>query len=188
MSEPKLLLAPLAPPKATARLWTRRGFIAETWQAIGVDQPLPARGNVLMGLQHWRGLPERVTQDDLAIGISVASADTLEFAADDINRLRLVALTLAKFSDGRAYSTARRLREHGFAGIIRATGDVLLDQLPLLLRCGFDQFEITHAPTLAALDAGHLPAINTVYQQAAEQDGPHWLSRRGARLRPATSQ
>jgi uncharacterized protein (DUF934 family) len=58
-----------------------------------------------------------------------------------------------------------------YKGEIRATGDVLLDQLPLMLRCGFDAFAIVHAPTIAALDAGNLPAIPEVYQTAVQGRG-----------------
>ncbi len=36
----------------------------------------------------------------------------------------------------------------GSKGELKATGDVLLDQFPLMLRCGFDAFLITHAATV----------------------------------------
>ena len=45
------------------------------------------------------------------------------------------------FTDGRGYSTARLLRQrYGFAGELRAFGDILRDQLFELARCGFDSF------------------------------------------------
>jgi uncharacterized protein (DUF934 family) len=41
-----------------------------------------------------------------------------------------VVLNFPKFTDGRAFSQARLLRRRrGFTGDIRATGDVLIDQL-----------------------------------------------------------
>ena len=56
--------------------------------------------------------------------------------------VNLVVLDFPKFTDGRAYSQARLLRERlGYQGELRATGAVFLDQLPFLLRCGFDSFE-----------------------------------------------
>jgi uncharacterized protein (DUF934 family) len=49
----------------------------------------------------------------------------------------------AVFSDGRGYSHARVLRDtYGFAGELRAVGDVQRDQLFLMRRCGFDSFRI----------------------------------------------
>jgi uncharacterized protein (DUF934 family) len=56
----------------------------------------------------------------------------------------LVALVFPTFKDGRAYSQARLLRErHEFRGELRATGQVLRDQLLFLQRAGFDSFEVT---------------------------------------------
>ena len=80
----------------------------------------------------------------------------------------LVALAFEKFGDGRAFSYARLLRDrYGFKAELRATGDVLIDEIPLMLRCGFDAFEATDAPTLRALEAGRLPGPAIHYQPAS---------------------
>ena len=58
-----------------------------------------------------------------------------EGALDGVER---VELQFPKFTDGRAFSQAVLLRRrHGFAGDIRATGDVLIDQLVQMHRSGF---------------------------------------------------
>lgn len=50
-----------------------------------------------------------------------------------------VDLNFPKFTDGRAYSQAYLLRRRlGFKGELRATGDVLIDQLVQMERTGFD--------------------------------------------------
>ncbi len=50
-----------------------------------------------------------------------------------------IDLSFPKFSDGRAFSQAFLLRRRlGFKGEIRATGDVLIDQLVQMSRSGFD--------------------------------------------------
>ena len=60
-----------------------------------------------------------------------------------LDRLAAVALVFPSFRDGRAYSQARLLRErYGFAGELRATGQVLRDQFVFMLRAGFDAFEV----------------------------------------------
>ncbi len=57
----------------------------------------------------------------------------------DLRGIDCVVLQFPKFTDGRAYSQAFLLRRRlGFAGDIRATGDVLIDQLVQMARCGFD--------------------------------------------------
>ena len=113
------------------------------------------------------------------IGGRVEAAEMIDPESDDIARLAVIALVFPKFTDGRAYSTARRLRETaGYRGQIRATGDVLLDQLPLMLRCGFDAFEIVNAVTIRELEARPVPAIARVYQPATETSARTWQSRR----------
>ena len=67
---------------------------------------------------------------------ALASTHTLA----DVQRIELV---FPKFTDGRAFSQAVALRRRlGFAGDIRATGDVLADQLLQMKRCGFSSAEL----------------------------------------------
>lgn len=59
----------------------------------------------------------------------------IEVCLDDVDR---IDLDFPKFTDGRAYSQAFLLRRRlGFKGEIRATGDVLIDQLVQMQRMGF---------------------------------------------------
>jgi uncharacterized protein (DUF934 family) len=62
-------------------------------------------------------------------------ADPLEVSLEGIERIEL---TFPKFTDGRAFSQASLLRRRrAFKGDIRATGDVLVDQLVQMQRTGF---------------------------------------------------
>ena len=62
--------------------------------------------------------------------------DPREVALEGISR---IDLQFPKFADGRAFSQAFLLRRRlGFKGEIRATGDVLIDQLVQMQRSGFD--------------------------------------------------
>jgi uncharacterized protein (DUF934 family) len=77
-----------------------------------------------------------------APALTLANTDDVLQLGDKLAGIRLVVLHFPKFTDGRAYSQARLLRERlGYSGGLRATGAVFLDQLPFLLRCGFDSFE-----------------------------------------------
>src|SRR5690606_33752298 len=76
---------------------------------------------------------------------SVTSQKVLELANDadpmeaDLAGITRIDLNFPQFTDGRAYSQARLLRQRRqFTGEIRATGDVLIDQLVHMARCGFD--------------------------------------------------
>lgn len=62
-------------------------------------------------------------------------ADPMALALHGVQTIELV---FPKFTDGRAFSQALMLRRRcGFKGDIRATGDVLIDQLSQMQRCGF---------------------------------------------------
>ena len=193
MSEPKPLLAPIKPPVSAARVYRDGRFVVDRWRTLdaGADIPIaniPIDGRAILPLARWRAEQAHLPRG-VPLGVILQPAETLDAATDDLGALALIALAFPKFSDGRAYSTARRLRDQfGYRGEIRATGDVLLDQIPLMLRAGFDSFEIVHAPTIAALDAGRVPAVSRVYQAATESAPAHWLSRRSrTRPKPASS-
>ncbi|WP_295960479.1 DUF934 domain-containing protein [Rhodoferax sp.] len=62
-------------------------------------------------------------------------ADPRALSLDGVTR---IDLHFPKFTDGRAYSQAFLLRRRlGYTGEIRATGDVLIDQLVQMQRSGF---------------------------------------------------
>ncbi|MBK9432761.1 MAG: DUF934 domain-containing protein [Sphingomonadales bacterium] len=95
-----------------------------------------------------------------------------------LGRLALIEVAFPKFRDGRGYSSARILREAGFTGELRAQGDVLVDQIPLMKRCGFDSFAPEAPQNQAAVDAA-LARYDHVYQGAADAAGPVWKLRHG---------
>jgi uncharacterized protein (DUF934 family) len=71
-----------------------------------------------------------------------------------------IELNFPKFTDGRAFSQAALLRRLGYGGDIRAVGDVLVDQVQQMQRCGFSSAVLradqnpAAAKRLAALFAG----------------------------------
>jgi uncharacterized protein (DUF934 family) len=63
--------------------------------------------------------------------------------AGEVKAALRIALRFPKWTDGRAYSQARLLRSRlSFAGEIVATGEVLVDMLPMLQRSGFDAVQL----------------------------------------------
>jgi uncharacterized protein (DUF934 family) len=149
------------------KLWKNARFADDAF--IGVDDAteLPKGRDIIVTLKHWREARAALLAHGGAVGVIADPSAELTVDGDQLDRLAAIVIPFAKFADGRGYSLARRLRdEFHFKGELRATGDVLLDQIPLMLRCGFDAFEIASVPTLAALAAGHLPAIQEVYQTA----------------------
>jgi len=93
--------------------------------------------------------------------------DVLQLGAR-LEGVQLIVLNFPKFTDGRAYSQARLLRERlDYRGELRATGAVFRDQLPFLLRCGFDSFESEQKGFAAAL-AKARTLFSVVYQPVGD--------------------
>lgn len=114
----------------------------DPWHTVGGEdgpQPHPpARDKTLLTLEQWHAVRD-TWPAGVAVGVTVPNTFDIETLADDLPRLALVVLHFPKWVDGRAYTQARLLRMRlRFAGQVRATGDVLVDMLPLLQRTGFD--------------------------------------------------
>ena len=95
-----------------------------------------------------------------------------------LDRLTLIEVAFPKYRDGRGYSAARILREAGYKGELRAQGDVLVDQIAFMRRCGFDSF----APEASLNPEGVARALSNydhVYQKAADAAVPIWKLRHG---------
>jgi uncharacterized protein (DUF934 family) len=110
---------------------------------LDADDPIPAEGAVLVDLTRWQSERRALLARGEPLGVRLASGESPDEIADDLDALALVALEFPAFKDGRAYSSARLLRErYGYSGEIRAVGDVGLEQLHFMQRVGFDAFEI----------------------------------------------
>jgi uncharacterized protein (DUF934 family) len=95
-----------------------------------------------------------------------------------LDRLALIEIAFPKYRDGRGYSSARILREAGYKGELRAQGDVLVDQIAFMKRCGFDSFAPESSLNEGALAAA-LARYTNVYQRAADEQVPVWKLRHG---------
>ena len=93
-----------------------------------------------------------------------------------LDRLALVEIAFPKCRDGRGYSAARILREAGYDGELRAVGDVLVDQLAYMRRCGFDAFEPDQQLDMDDVEAA-FDRWPDVYQKAADTRTPIWAKR-----------
>jgi len=80
-------------------------------------------------------------QAPAADGTGVLTIDnTQNVLALTLEGIERIDLHFPKFTDGRAFTQAVLLRKRlGFQGNIRATGDVLIDQLVHMQRCGFSE-------------------------------------------------
>ncbi len=156
----------------------RDGSIAtdDTWQHAPGEGALPA-GDMIVPWARWQAEREQLLDHDGRLGVRLKGDDPLEELAPDLEHLSCVALEFPVFKDGRCYSFARLLRErYDFRGDLRAVGDVLIDQVFFMHRCGINVLELREdQDSDAALAAFN--RFTVFYQPAADEPLP--LYRRG---------
>ena len=117
----------------------------------GEDGPQPHPNpapNTLMSLEQWHAVRD-TWPTGLVAALAVPNTLDIDSLAGDLPRLGMLALQFPKWTDGRAYTQARLLRtRYRYRGEVRATGDVLVDMLPLLQRTGFDAVCMRHGQRL----------------------------------------
>jgi uncharacterized protein (DUF934 family) len=157
-------------PGTEVRLWTPQGFREDDWTYTENAEALADAGRFILPLQVFLDLDSEtraVSKDRL--GVVLQSGDRLEEVAGLLDALSLVALVFPAFTDGRSYSKAELLRGRlGYEGAMRAVGQVLVDQLPHMLRVGFSEFEISNPVLLKRLEEGDSGGLPVYYQPAAK--------------------
>ena len=134
-------------------------------------------GNKILPLELYLRIDsDRRQQGD--IGIRLENHCDLDELALPWAQIPIVALEFPAFTDGRAFSQARVLRDNlDFKGDIRATGEILVDQIYYLRRCGFNEILLADEEKEETVKAC-LRAFNENYQAAS--DDPQPLFRRRA--------
>ncbi|WP_110691806.1 DUF934 domain-containing protein [Salinicola halophyticus] len=147
--------------------------VTDTWVLSRDAESLPERRPAIVPLALWQ---QHANQDDLAPWLSSDTELTPELVAE-LERTALIAIDFPAFTDGRGYTLARLLRERfGYAGEVRAIGDVLIDQLYYMSRCGFDALALREDQELEpALKA--LKAFTVSYQPAVDLSEPLFARR-----------
>jgi uncharacterized protein (DUF934 family) len=118
------------------------GFTNDDWTMLREGEPLPHRGDVAVP---WSALTrdwDALVKHDGRLGVAFPNTERVSALDLYLPRLALVMLDFPLFNDGRSFSIARQLRRDGFAGEIRAAGNILPDLLQFMLQVGFDAFEV----------------------------------------------
>lgn len=129
-------------------------LVEDPYLTIAAEEPIPERGALIVSLERWLAERDSLAARPEALGVRLRSDQPPDAIVTDLPGFTVIALEFPKFRDGRAYTYARLLRERfGFTGELRAVGDVLVDQLHLMVRAGFNAFEFDHAEPLQAYEA-----------------------------------
>lgn len=156
-------------PDPDGPIWRNGTFRRDPWVAVTETEALP-RTPVIVSRKRWLAERDHLVSRNAPLGLRLEPGERIDDIAGDLDRFALIAVSFPKFRDGRGFSIGRLLREkHGFAGELRAVGNVLSDLIPFMRRVGFDSFEVVHAPTRRALAEGRIADVTLHYQPAADR-------------------
>jgi len=142
----------------------------DPWIEVGGDEALPDDGQLIVTLARWRESRDKLVKRNQPVGVRLRSDEFPDEIAGDLEHFAVIALEFPTFRDGRAYSHARKLRERlGYAGELRAVGNVLRDQWVFMRRCGFDAFEVRGGKEAEAAWQEAAGEIGVQYQPAADR-------------------
>ncbi len=126
----------------SSRLLTVSGLLPDPFVVVADDAPLPdAAVDVVVSLARFLAERPALTARTGRLGVALSPSDDAYALGDRLDGVALVSVAFPSYQDGRGYTHARHLREQlSFAGELRAVGDVGIDHLFSLRRCGFDAF------------------------------------------------
>jgi uncharacterized protein (DUF934 family) len=151
----------------------------DPYTTVGDDEGLPP-GDVIISLARFQADGDRLLGEGRSVGVRLEPADEVEALTYDLPRIAVVVLALPKYSDGRAYTSARLLRQrYDYKGQIRAVGEVLREQAKFMVRCGMDAFEPADGSTPEQW-AKAANRFRHVYQRAADGQAPAFIEREEA--------
>ncbi len=131
-----------------AKLIKHRRIVADPWRLLervpeGDPQLANTPGSLIVPLPLWLAGRASLEARSEGVGVWLDAHEGPEAIANEVGHFAVIAVNFPKFGDGRAYSTARLLRErYRYRGELRAIGDVLHDQLYFMEQCGFDAFAL----------------------------------------------
>ncbi len=165
----------------TKHIVSRDGLLnpSPTYQYVSAEEPsgLMKLGNTF--LENWSPDQEdkgQSTYQYLWVKPEVGLADLQNI---NLSLVKVIALWIPSFRDGRAYSQAFFLRRRlNYSGVLVAMGDVLLDQVHALFRVGFDQLALREDQSIEHI-TDYLKTNRFVYQTSIDQQSTIFERRQG---------
>ena len=119
----------------------KRTIVEDDYLRVPEDKPL-ADGDILISLLRFRENQEALSDRTGRIGVEIPNDILAEGLVKELAQVDMIAIDFPIYRDGRGFSSARIFRRSGFTGELRATGNVLRDQIAFMERCGFDTYEV----------------------------------------------
>lgn len=147
------------------RIIKDRAIVEDDRPALDPAATDPAPGQIC-SLEQWLQLPDKAGS-----AVQLEPGQPPSHLLDYLDLIELVVINFPVFTDGRGFSYGRELRERGYRGELRASGNFLRDQLTYLSRCGFNAFHMQDARHLEAA-LGSLADFTEHYQAAIDDPLP----------------
>lgn len=121
-------------------LINQEAVLENNWTIINDESGDFSQKNIMIPANYWlENQEEFAGRDDVSIWLA-GDADLSHFRGL-LTQFPVIGINFPAFADGRGYSLARLLAEREmYIGEIRAIGDVLIDQLFFMKRCGFTSY------------------------------------------------
>ena len=147
-------------------------LIDDSWTLLTEDSESLPSGDILLSYSQWQTFSDQLDSHDGSFGVIIEGNADIEDIIEPLLKLPLIAINFPKFADGRAFSSARLIRErYEYTGEIRAVGGFIRDQLYYLSRCGFNAFKFDDSVDLTE-SAKSLQDFSEAYQVSVDQESP----------------
>ena len=151
--------------------------VADEWNVLRLhegdasDSVVVPSGKVLVPLPVWQCQHEAL-QQRTDLGLWLAGFERIEDIQEEVHRFPVIAVDFHKYTDGRGYTIAYRLRNQlKYRGELRAMGDVMRDQLFYMQRVGFDAFALKAGKDISDAMNG-LKDFSLSYQASTDNAQP----------------
>ncbi len=124
-------------------LLKNNNFIQDAWVFVADDEAIAEGARVIVSLDRLLKEWDTLARHTGLLGVTVPNSSDEKALHPYFSQLALVVVNFPAFTDGRSYSLARQLRLDGYRGEVRATGNILPDQLQLMLQVGVDSFDVS---------------------------------------------
>jgi uncharacterized protein (DUF934 family) len=129
-------------------LLKNNSFVNDPWIVIADDEAISDAGRVIVSLARLQKDWDQLAKHTGLLGVQLPNNADEKALTPYAAQLALIVVNFPAFTDGRSYSQARQLRKDGYRGEVRATGNILPDQLQFMLQVGVDSFEVSDRFTL----------------------------------------
>lgn len=148
-------------------LWKDGHFIDDPWTIVEDGDTIAEAGHAIVSLKRWRDERAVLAERNAPLGLLIPPGSDWADIVHDLPRFPVIAVTIPKYADGRAFSIARLLRDRDrYTGEIRAVGDYIIDQMPYMKRVGIDAFVVANPVVEEGLAKGLWPEVTDYLQPA----------------------